>query len=72
MTKVYLSEPGLSLGKLRITSPEKPCWPLRVGKFPYWQPVRFISPRRDDIRRRELSKCVLADLDFLLIFRANI
>lgn len=72
MTKVYLRDPGLSLGKLRITLPEKPCWPLRVGEFPSWQPVRVISPRRVDIRRREPSKCVLADLDFLLIFRANI
>ncbi len=72
MTKVYLSDPGLSLGKLRITSSEKPYWPLRVGEFPSWQPVTFISPRRVDIRRPERSKYVLADLDFLLIFRANI
>lgn len=72
ITKVYLSDPGLSLGELRITSPEKPYGPLRVGEFPYWQPVTFISPRRVDSRRREPSKCVLADLDFLLIFRADI
>lgn len=72
MSKVYWTEPGLSLGKLRITLPGKPCGPLRVGEFPYWQPVRFISPRRVDTRRRERSKYVLADLDFLLIFHANI
>src|ERR1700712_338401 len=71
MTKVYFRERGLSLGELRITSPEKPYGPLRVGEFPYWQPVSFISPRRVDNRRREPSKCVLADLDFLLIFRAS-
>ncbi len=72
MTKVYFRDGGLSLGELRITSPEKPYGPLRVGEFPYWQPVSFISPKRVDSRRRELSKCVLADLDFLLIFRADI
>jgi len=72
MTKVYFTDRGLSLGELRIRSPEKPDWPLRVGEFPYWQPVSVISPRRVDSRRREPSKCVLADLDFLLIFRADI
>lgn len=84
MTKVYFRDRGLSLGELRITLPEKPYGPLRVGEFPYWQPVcfslgspmqqaaRLISPKRVDSRRREPSKCALADLDFLLTFRADI